>query len=155
MEIAVRGFLFDEDERILLVKHAADQMRVLPGGHLEKEDQWNVYACLQREIEEETGLDITIIGVENKTTEHNLVSLPLPISIHKVKYEHRTRGKIEKLEYRFFANAYGEYDEIDSDEIYDYVWLTSDQILDLEWNVEIHSATQQILEQNQELLELL
>ncbi|USN55567.1 MAG: NUDIX domain-containing protein [Candidatus Peribacteria bacterium] len=39
MEIAVRGFLFDEEDNILLVKHAADQMWVLPGGHLEPQDE--------------------------------------------------------------------------------------------------------------------
>lgn len=155
MEIAVRGFLFDEEDNILLVKHAADQMWVLPGGHLEPQDEWNVHACLQREIEEETGLDITIIGPENKFSDHHVVALALPISIHKVKYEHRTRGKVQKLEYWFFAHAFGEYDEIDSDEIYDYTRLSADEILKLQWNVEVHKSIQEVLEQNLDLLELL
>lgn len=155
MEIAVRGYLFDEDERVLLVKHAAEQMRVLPGGHLNNEDEGNIYACLQREIEEETGLDITTIGVENQITDHHVVAFPLPISIHKVKYEHRTKGKIEKLEYWFFANAYGEYNEIENEEIYDYAWFTPDEIIEMQGNVEIYKSIQQVLEQNLDLLELL
>lgn len=155
MEIAVRGYLFDENERILLVKHAVDQMWVLPGWHLEEQDEGNIYACLQREVEEETGLDITIIGPENQITDHHVVAFPLPISIHKVKYEHRTKGKIQRIEYWFFANAFGEYDEIESEEIYDYGWFTADQILEMQENVEVHKSLQQILDQNLDLLELL
>ncbi|USN55566.1 MAG: hypothetical protein H6765_03045 [Candidatus Peribacteria bacterium] len=49
-----------------------------------------------------------------------------------MKYEHRTRGKVQKLEYWFFAHAFGEYDEIDSDEIYDYTRLSADEILKLQ-----------------------
>ena len=155
MEIAVRGFLIDDDERILLVKHASDQPRVLPGGHLEDEDDQDIYACLQREIREELWLDITMIWAECTLSEYNVVPLPLPISIHKVQYEHRTRGKITKLEYRFFARVFDEVNDIDNEEIYDYQRVTGDELLTMDTHMEIHTSTQEIFEQNIDLLELI
>ena len=59
MELAVRAFVIDEDEKILLVKHASDQMWVLPGGHVEAGE--SVYDALKRELREEVDLSVTVI----------------------------------------------------------------------------------------------
>ena len=87
MELSVRAFVLDTDDNILLVKHAANQMRTLPGGHVE--DDETVYEGLIRELEEELDISATVIGSDTIFSNHSVVSLPLPISIHKVRYEHR------------------------------------------------------------------
>ncbi len=155
MEITARAFLFDEDERILLVKHAAGQPWVLPGGHLDEDDEGDIYTCLKREIAEEVGLEVTIIGSETKFSDRNVSALPLPVSIHRVKYEHRNRGQIERIEYWFFGRVFGDIDEIDTAELYDFTWATEAEIMDMEENVEIYKSIQDVLEQNIDLLELL
>ena len=153
MEITSRAFIFDDDDNILLVKHSQDQMRVLPGGHIENNE--TMYKALKREIEEELWVSITIIGSDIQFSDHNIVSLPLPVSIHKVQYEHIERGSIEKLEYIFFARIDGNVTEIQEDEIYDWKRASSDDVFAMEWNREIHTFMQEILEQNEDLLELL
>ncbi|MBP7847964.1 NUDIX hydrolase [Patescibacteria group bacterium] len=59
METCVRAFIFDEDDNVLLVRNASDQLWVLPGGHTEEGE--TIYEALEREIHEELGLDITIL----------------------------------------------------------------------------------------------
>lgn len=51
MELSVRAYIFNEDERVLLVRHSSDQPWVLPGGHVEEGE--NFYAALTRELDEE------------------------------------------------------------------------------------------------------
>ena len=85
----------------------------------------------------------------------NVATLPLPISIHRVKYEHRTRGPIEKIEYFFFARVNGEVTNNTSEEIVDYKRMEYDEIMELRADEEIHQYTQDILEQNFDLLELI
>jgi 8-oxo-dGTP pyrophosphatase MutT (NUDIX family) len=154
MEIVARGFVFDEEDRILLVKHAVDQRWVLPGGHLEDEDNGEIHLCLQREIKEELGLDVTILGAECMVTDHHFAPLPLPISIHKLQYEHRKRGKIVRLEYRFLARVFGDAEDVVDDEIYDYQWLSPEEVMQLDPLSEVHKSLQEVLEQNIVLLEL-
>ena len=89
MELSVRAYIFDEEDRVLMVKHASDQPRVLPGGHVEEGE--HMYAALARELEEELHIKVSILGSENDITTPTVKSLPLPVSIHRVRYEHRTR----------------------------------------------------------------
>ncbi len=51
METCVRAFIFDEDDNVLLVRNASDQLWVLPGGHTEEGE--TIYETLEREIHEE------------------------------------------------------------------------------------------------------
>jgi len=153
MEVCARCYLLDSSERILLVKHSDEQPWVLPGGHLEAEE--TIYECLEREVQEEVGLGITVVWVENTLSAKNIATLPLPISIHRVKYEHRTRGDVDKIEYFFFARVNGEVTNHNNEEIVDYKWMEYDDIMDLKSDEEIHQYTQDILEQNFDLLELI
>jgi hypothetical protein len=81
--------------------------------------------------------------------------LPLPIGIHKVRYEHRTNGPIEKLEYMFFARAQGEIGQVDEEEIFDWKWISQDEFLSLEPGRETFLSLQELLEQHGDLLEIL
>lgn len=152
MDICVRCFLLDSEDRILLVKHGNKLPWVLPGGHVEDIDT-TIYDTLKREINEELGIDILILGVENQFDQKGVRSLPLPVSIHTVRYEHKTRGIIEKFEYVFFARAKGEIDE-DSDELVATKRMEMDEILALD-DEEIPPFIKQILDQNIDFLDVL
>ncbi len=54
-----RAFVLDTDNNILLIKHQDDSPRVLPGGHLEENE--NPSRALRREIKEELGIGIQIL----------------------------------------------------------------------------------------------
>jgi len=153
MEIAVRAFVFDEDDNILLVRHASWQPWCLPGGHIE--DGETMFDALEREIKEEFGMWITIIGSDTSFSEHTIVSFPLPIGIHKVRYEHRTKGAIEKLEYVFFARAAWDVGQVDEEEIFDWKWISQDEFLSLDPKRETFVSFQELLEQHGDLLEIL
>lgn len=153
MEIGARCYLMDDADRVLLVKHASEQPWVLPWWHIE---EWEtIYECLEREIHEELWLWITIIWAENVISSHSVAPLPLPISIHKVSYEHRERWPIQKMEYIFFARMSGEVTNIQKEEIYDYTRVEVDDLLEMKPEEEIHEFVQEILDQNIDLLEII
>lgn len=128
-------------------------MWTLPGWHVEK---WEtVYDALKREVDEELGLGITMVWVENSITTSNVAPLPLPISIHKVVYNHRTKGSTEKIEYFFFARMNGEISTVDNQEIKEFKRFEADEVLEMEEDVEIHGFIQEILDQNLDLLEII
>lgn len=80
-------------------------------------------------------------------------SMPLPVSIHRVRYEHRNRGEVEKLEMFFFARLKGAFVDAKSEEIYEWEWFDSDDLIDMD-SSETFPYIQEILEQNIDLLEL-
>lgn len=153
METCVRAFIFDEDDNVLLVRNASDQLWVLPGGHTEEGE--TIYETLEREIHEELGLDINILWSETIFSDRNVVSYPLPVCVRKVKYEHRNKWMIQIMEFDFFARSQGIVELPEDSEIYDYQWISQDDFLAMEAGVETWRSLQEILEQNQELLELL
>ncbi len=153
METCVRAFIFDEDDNVLLVRNASDQLWVLPGGHTEEGE--TIYETLEREIHEELGLDITILWSETVFSDRNVVAYPLPVCVRKVKYEHRNKWMIQIMEFDFFARSQGIVELPSDSEIYDYQWISQDDFLAMEDGVETRKSMQEILEQNQELLELL
>lgn len=152
MELSVRAYIFDEQDRVLLVKHDATQPRVLPWGHVEEGETF--YSWLAREIEEELWCRITLVGAENEVSTDDVKPMPLPVSIHRVRYEHRERGPVEKLELFFFARLKGWVEDVRTEEIYEWEWFETDDILDMQNDKEIYAYIQEILEQNIDLLEL-
>lgn len=151
MELSVRAYIFDEDDRILVVKHHSAQQWVLPWGHVEEGETY--YEALNRELLEELGIKITLVGAENDLSDATVKPMPLPVSIHKVRYEHTHRGMVEKLEMFFFARLKWTFPEQVSDEIYEWEWLESDELIDMD-DTETFSFIPEILEQNIDLLEL-
>lgn len=152
MRVSVRCYLLDEDNNVLLVRHDTGTPRVLPWGHVEKWDK-GVHDALQREVHEELGIDISLIGVEQEISDDRVATLPLPVSMYVVRYEHRTKWLIEKLEYLFFARAQGDI-ESDENEIVAYERMSIDDVLVLD-DTEIPRFFKEVLEQNIDLLEII
>lgn len=153
MDRSVRWYILDPQDRILLVRHASGELWTLPGGHVETGE--TIFAALKREIMEELGLGVKIVGVENSVSMSNVIPMPLPISIHKVVYEHRTRWATEKVEYFFFARMTGEIFTTSSEEIKEFKWFESEEILEMEEDKDVHGFIQEILDQNLDLLEII
>ena len=151
MDVSVRCYLFDEDDRVLLVRHDKTSPWVLPGGHAEKEDL-SVYETLKRELYEELGVDIVIIWAENEVSDSRVTVKPLPISMHVVSYEHRTKWPTQKFEYLFFARAQGELEK--NEEIHAMQWMDVDEVLALD-DGEIPAFFKEVLDQNIDLLEII
>lgn len=155
MELAVRAFLFNEKEEILVVRHSSDQVRTLPGGHVE---QWEtVYTALKRECEEEFGIVVDIIGSDTHYSDRDIVSMPLPIDIHVVQYDHRIKWPIQKFEYVFFARTRDTIDpeHVDRQEIYDWRWMDTEAFYALHAGTETFKWIQDLLEQQEDLLDIL
>lgn len=152
MELSVRAYVFDTKDRILLVKHASDQPWVLPGGHVEEGE--DLYSALTRELAEELGVEVILMGSENSLSGSNVAAMPLPVSVHKVSYEHSSRGWVEKLEFFFFARSKGPVKHVQGQEIATYERFEMEEILEMESDVEIYSTIQEVLDQNADLLEL-
>lgn len=151
MELSVRAYIFDEDDRVLMVRHSPEQPWVLPGGHVDEGEHF--YAALVRELDEELGIKITLVGAENDLSDNRVKTMPLPVSIHRIRYEHRSRGPVEKLEMFFFARLKGDFVDAKSEEIYEWEWFESDDLIDMD-SSETFSYIPEILEQNIDLLEL-
>jgi hypothetical protein len=60
---------------------------------------------------------------------------------------------VDKLEFIFFARLKGEFSEIISDEIYEWSWFETEEVIDMDES-EIFVFISEILEQNIDLLEL-
>lgn len=77
-QIVVKAILFNEQGQILLLRKPPSEWREatkgydLPGGKLEEKDEGNVNKALQREVSEETGLDIQRLTEEPTSIEEEV-----------------------------------------------------------------------------------
>ena len=86
--IVVRAFIFNDEGQILMTKHKTNMPWVLPGGHVEKNE--DIHTAMQREIREEFGISAHFFEIDNEEILHHkgkkLIHFPLPISIYKLEY---------------------------------------------------------------------
>lgn len=89
LPLVVRAFLFNADGQILLVHHKANTPWVLPGGHVEANE--NIHAAMLREIREEFGISASFFEMDQEEILHHqgkkLTHFPLPISIYELSYK--------------------------------------------------------------------
>ncbi|MDD3302490.1 MAG: NUDIX hydrolase [Candidatus Gracilibacteria bacterium] len=125
-----RCIIKNEKGEILLIKHKNKDFWVFPGGHIE--DKEEPYAALKREIKEELGLDIKIIGDKLGLKLKNITEKALPITVYKIKYKN-IKGKEEKrLEYIFLAKPKNNIIKTQISEIDEFKWFTKKEIEKLE-----------------------
>ena len=153
MEHVVRCYCINENDEVLLAKAASWQLWSLPWGHIE---EWETaHDALRRELDEEFGVDCTVVWSEPMLSMHTIATLPLPIAMYIIQYEHRTRWYIQRVESLYFARCDWSEVTVQEDEIYDYTWMPIDDLLGLKAWEEIYGQYIDILDQNVDLLELL
>jgi len=146
----IRGYVFNEDWKILLVKHTAEGRWVLPGWHLESGE--TLYQWFEREIKEETWLDIEIFWELTWELEENISPLPLPVSIYQVDYVSKKWWPKQKLEYIFFADVVWWNFKIQDEEVFVHNWFSVDEILNMSIESDTYPQIPSTLEKNLYLL---
>lgn len=94
-KIDVRGALFDEQERVLLMREKADGRWSLPGGWADPGDSPS--AAVTREILEETGYGsspVKLISCWDREVHNN--TPPLPVHVYKLFFLCRTDGPVQQ-----------------------------------------------------------
>ncbi|MDD5163431.1 MAG: NUDIX domain-containing protein [Candidatus ainarchaeum sp.] len=79
-DFVATALIFDENKKMLLVDHKRLGLWLPPGGHIEEEE--NPEEALLREIKEETGFEIEILGERFRETEINGISKALFLPFH-------------------------------------------------------------------------
>ena len=131
MRQVVRALLKNEEGKYLLVMHHKSDTWTLPGGHMEKGE--NLHMALKREIREEFNLKIKFLGEKDDFGVESIKEQVLPISMYRIHYESKKFGDVKKYEYIFHAQAKNiEKLKIQEEEIKDFAWMSSEDILKLE-----------------------
>lgn len=154
MDYVARGYVLNHDGDILLVKMDSEHPWSLPGGHIDPGE--TPYDALKREVWEELGIQINVLGSKNSFYESHVRPYPLPISIHEVQYEHRSGARVKKLEFWYFTHIRDDDEmRIDGSEIVDAQWMSPDDMLALPAEHDIYRTVQEVYMQNRDLLDLL
>ncbi len=94
-KIDVRGVIFDDQERLLLMRERTDGRWSLPGGWADPGDAPSV--AVTREILEETGYDssaVKLIACWDREVQGN--QPPLPVSVYKLFFLCRPNGNVQE-----------------------------------------------------------
>lgn len=93
-KIDVRGVIFDDQERVLLMQEKTDRLWSLPGGWADPGDSPS--SAVTREILEETGYDsaaVKLIACWDRELQHN--PPPLPVHVYKLFFLCRSDGAVQ------------------------------------------------------------
>lgn len=93
-KVDVRGVLFDDDERVLLMRERADGRWSLPGGWADPHD--TPAQAVRREVQEETGHEVEVlklIACYDRDAQGHLP--PLPVAVYKLFFLCRATGRVE------------------------------------------------------------
>jgi len=125
MRQIVRTFLRNTTWDFLLVKHTWKDYWVLPGWHIEKDE--DIYKAIKREIKEELNLSIKILWNKDYLNNENIKEKALPICTYKI-----TINWEKRLEYIFLSEIKsGEIKKQDK-EISDYKFFSKNEIITME-----------------------
>lgn len=125
LEFSARWIIFDNQWRVLLVKHRATTPWTLPGGHVEKEETFQD-ACV-REAYEELWLKISLISEEEPSKEKWITLLPRPERVQIIEYTNH-RGSVRKYEEFFLAEVVSGTLKKQDNEIYAVIWKSLEEI---------------------------
>ena len=111
------------NNRVLLRKHDKYKKWLSVGGHIELDEDPNQAAI--REVKEEVGLDIRLIGFAPSFSEKDYVQLIPPVALNK----HRINEKHEHVTLVYFALAQTDILKPSKEEISDELkWFTKDEL---------------------------
>lgn len=131
-----------------MTKHKPNAPWVLPGGHVEKDE--DIHTAMHREIREEFGISAHFFEMDNEEILHHqgkkLTHFPLPISIYKLEYTNAEWKDKSRIEYVFLMETQDTIKSIQEEEIAEYKWFDPDEILMMKPNVETWDFIIEILE---------
>ena len=117
----VAGAFIVKEGKVLFLNHKKYDMWLQPGGHVEPGETPDEAAV--RETLEETGLEVEVVGDEEKFENFSAVDLPKPfnINLHGIEEGHW------HLDFQYITEIKGEEEEYEySDE--DIQWLSKNNI---------------------------
>ena len=123
MKITTTAFIFYKD-KLLVVLHKKQKRWMQAGGHVE-ENEW-LDEALRRELIEETGLDVEILGDNLHFSDEVMAGhqiLKRPFFIHG-----RRRDAEKKLAFDYVCVAKTDKIVLKKDELDDYKWITEGEI---------------------------
>lgn len=135
-DLVVTGFIFNQENKMLLIHHKKLDKWLPPGGHIEKDETPD--EALLREIEEETGLRVKILNFSpmetlGKTKEH--LAIPFNINVHSV-------GDHDHCTFNYLCKATSSEITPKKDEILDYKWVSQSELSDESILKEIQQISQ-------------
>jgi 8-oxo-dGTP pyrophosphatase MutT (NUDIX family) len=129
-------FIFHKDNeviKLLLVHHKKFDKWMMPGGHVESDE--NQYECAIREAKEETGLDINIVNFHGDNlgnTFEDTVVIPLPYVIQEVNVpEYKGKPEHRHIDFLYVATTDTNAIQIAERESHDIRWFTEEELIDL------------------------
>lgn len=120
------GVVIVNKQKVLLIFHKKLQLWLFPGGHIELDEDPNQAAI--REVKEETGLDVILIGGEvhreiNTKTATSLVP-PLSMEIHNFNETHRHVNMV------YAARVETDQVALQTEEAEDIRWFSKEELDD-------------------------
>lgn len=121
--VTAGAVLADPDGRILHIRHLALNRWLLPGGHLEAEDD-SLLGAAQRELAEETGIPAAVVVPAGHLPIH-IDAHPIPANPAKGEPEH------QHFDFRFLFRTSADVVELQAEEVTAAAWRTADTIADV------------------------
>ncbi|MGP4088646.1 NUDIX hydrolase [Streptomyces sp. KR55] len=121
--VTAGAILADPDGRILHIRHLALQRRLLPGGHLEADDD-TLLSAAQRELTEETGIPASVVTPAGHRPIH-IDAHSIPANPAKEEPEHR------HFDFRFLFRTSADVVELRTEEVTAAAWRDADTIADV------------------------
>ncbi|MFF8367351.1 NUDIX hydrolase [Streptomyces lydicus] len=116
------AILAGADGRILHIHHLATGMWLLPGGHLEPEDN-SLLQAAGRELTEETGIPAHVIAPHGRD--------PLHIDVHPIDANPlKDEPAHQHFDFRFLFRTNAEIGELQTEEVSDAAWRETDSLND-------------------------
>ena len=118
-----------QQAKVLLVHHRALDKWLPLGGHIELDEDPEQAAL--REVREESGLDVELLGERPPTTEPGTRALLAPrfLDIHRISATHEHIGMI------YFAKAASSQVRLARDEHHDIRWFSEAELEEPRWGV--------------------